>query len=148
MSMEVHIFLKKSDLPSLSAWQQTLRETDFPVGLHPTFDPIKDSGFVPTKMGELETGFEYFLSPKDEVVSSYPDLVGAVQSFDTAVTFSWGGDLAECAAALAAAAALATSSSGVMYDPQEGVLFESTGALKYANDVWEQVASALQIARF
>jgi hypothetical protein len=146
--MDVYVFLKRSDLPSLKAWQQALQDADLPIDLDPAFDLAKNSGFVPNKLGELDTGFHYFLSPADEVVSSYPDLTQAAQPFDTVAIFSWGANLDECVAALAAAAALAISSSGIMYDPQKGILFEKDDALKYAHEVWEQVAGTVRSARF
>jgi hypothetical protein len=142
MSMEVYVFLKRSDLPLVGSWQQAVRDSNFPVDLYPTFDPAKDSGFVPCKFRDATSGFEYFLSSSDDIASSYPDLKEAVRSYDSATTFSWGSRLDECAVALIAAATLAALSSGVMYDPQDGLQYDRASALKYAQEVCEQLLRA------
>ena len=141
MSMDVYVFLKKSDLPPVNIWQNSLAEFDFPVDLYSTFDPNKDSGFVPCKLRGAVTGFEYFLSPIGEIASTYPDLKEMAQLYDTAAVFSWGSRLDECAVALIAAATLATSCSGIMYDPQGGLQYVGASALRYAREIYKQVSA-------
>jgi hypothetical protein len=143
MSMEVYVFLKKSDLPVVSIWQRSIGDSGLLVDLDLIFDPTKDSGFVPCKLRGSGTGFEYFLSPIDDIASSYPDLKEVVQPYDSAATFSWGSRLDECAVALVAAATLAASSSGVMYDPQEGLEYQGADALRHAQEVYKQVLAII-----
>jgi hypothetical protein len=143
MSMEIYVFLKKADLPVANIWQQSVKKFDFLVDLDPAFDPIKDSGFVACKLHGTGTGFGYFLSSIDDITSSYPDLREMAQPYDAAATFSWGSCLDECAVALVAAATLTASSSGVMYDPQEGLQYDGANALRCAQDVYKQVSATI-----
>jgi hypothetical protein len=141
--MEVYVFLNKSDLPAVEDWQRSIQNADFPIDLHAAFNPTKDSGFVPSKLRGKETGFEYLCSPAEEVASAYPDLKGADRLFDSVAIFSWGARMDECAVALVAASTLAASTSGIMFDPQEGRQYDGHGALKVARETYEQILAAI-----
>ena len=142
MSVEVYVFLNASDLPSSAAWQAAIRTAEFPIDLDSTFNPKQHSGFVPCKFSGSATGFEYLLSSQEDVVSAYPDLQRLVRPYDSAVSFSWGGDLNECGAAILTAAVLTKLCSGVMYDPQDDLRLTGIEPISYARQLLGQIVKS------
>jgi hypothetical protein len=143
MSMDIYVFLNKADFPSVNTWQTAIRDAGFPVELSGAFDPLKDSGFVPCKLREIESGFDYFFSPINDAISAYPGMAETVCRYDSTAVFVWRGRLEECAVALAAAATLTASSTGVLYDPQEDRQYDGSNVLKYAREMFEQISLAI-----
>jgi hypothetical protein len=141
MSIDVYVFLKKSNLPSATAWQAAILAAGLPVALHGVFDPSKDNGFVPCRFENADTGFEYSMSSANEICAAYPGLNDLIQSYDTAITFSWGGDIKEFAVAIVAAGVLAHLCSGVMYDPQESTRFSDLESLAYARNTLASIGA-------
>jgi hypothetical protein len=132
MSVDIYVLLNKSSLPSVKTWQSALNSLGTSVTLDDAFDPFHDSGFVPCKFGTTSTGFEFFLETRDGLVGTYPQLADHMQNYDSGAVFSWSSDMKECAAAISAAAALATVGQGIMYDPQEDAWFGVPDAREYA----------------
>jgi hypothetical protein len=116
MSLEIYVFLNKEALSPMTTWDTSIRSRGFDVVLAPGFDPLNHSGFVPCSFSGSDGGFEYYLGSRDDVASVYPDLKALVEGYDSVVSFIWDGDLAECATAIVAAAALTSVNSGLMYD--------------------------------
>lgn len=129
MSLEVHVFLQRTQMPALAAWQSALDNLGYGITLDPTFNPLIDTGFIPCSYNGSSTGFEFSLGPKADLVEAYPDMKPRTESFDAGATFTWGGDLKECVSAFCSAAALTHLSAGLMYDPQEDQLFSGPEAI-------------------
>jgi hypothetical protein len=129
MSLELYVFMKKSNLPSLATWQGALDKVGFGVALDSTFNPIVDDGFVPCSYNGSATGFEFSLGSRDELVKTYPGLKRNQEGFDTSAVFVWGGGLNECVSAVCSAAVLTQLSDGLMYDPQEAHQFTGSEAV-------------------
>src|ERR1700722_14785722 len=106
MSLEVYVLLKRSRLPSLASWQAPLDDSGLGIKMHIAFNPIEDSGFVPCSYKGSETGFEFFLGSRDDLVESYPDLKQKTDGLDTSATFAWSGGPSECVSAISSAAIL------------------------------------------
>jgi hypothetical protein len=132
VSLEIYVFMNKSAIPSADSWGAAVRSAGFNIELDSSFDPLTDNGFVPCRFGSFDTGFEYSLSAKDDVASVYPDVKLVTEQYDSAVSFTWGGDTNECAAAVATAAVLTMLGSGLMYDPHDAVRFGGPEAVEYA----------------
>lgn len=132
MSMELHVFLAKGKLPTIRQWQAAIDSHGFDVKLDPSTDVASDSGFLPAVFKGRESGFEFDVSPAVDVVEAYPDVADRVAGLDAVGNFRWGGDFDEMACALAAAAALASLSGGVWFDPQEGECRDAAGAVREA----------------
>lgn len=130
MSVELHIFLQDSRLPSRDAWQQAIAQLSFPAVLESSLDLRKDTGFVPTTYKGQSTGFEFYLESAADILSSYPHISLKAGSCDMCATFRWGGDLTECAAALSAAAALTAIAQGIYYDPEADTIFDANEAVE------------------
>src|SRR6185312_4233262 len=100
MSLELHIFIQYSQVPSRDAWQQAIEEAGFPTVLDQTLDLRRDTGFTPTTYKGQATGYEFYLEPAAGLIEAYPHIAEQVGNRDMCATFRWGGDLAECAAAI------------------------------------------------
>jgi hypothetical protein len=123
MSLELHIFMQDSRIPNRDIWQQAIEQAGFPTVLEQTLDLRRDTGFRPTTYKGQSTGFEFYLEPATNILSSYTHIASQVGSRDRCATFRWGGDLIECAAALSAAAALTKLTDGIYFYPDDEILY-------------------------
>lgn len=130
MSIELHIFLDDSRVPSPEAWQRAIDQLGFPAVLDPSLDLRKDTGFIPTTYDGKTTGFELYLEPAATVLSAYASITPSVGERDKCVTFRWGSDLTECAAAMSAAAALAKLTDGIYFYPDDDLLYDPDEAIE------------------
>ena len=107
---------------SRDAWQQAIEEAGFPTVLEPTLDLRRDTGFRPTTYKEQATGYEFYLEPAAGILEAYPHITEQVGSRDMCATFRWGGDLAECAAAISSAAVLTKLADGIYFYPDDDII--------------------------
>src|SRR4051812_26669045 len=82
MSLELHIFMQDSRVPSREAWQQAIEQLAFPTVLYPTLDVRMDTGFSPTSYKGQAIGFEFSLEPAADILSSYSHITPSVGSRD------------------------------------------------------------------
>jgi hypothetical protein len=129
MAIELHIFADNSRIPSRDGWQRDIEQLAFPTVLDSSLDLRGGGGFTPTTYQGKATGFELYLEPAEGVLSGYPHVAPKVGDRDTCVTFRWGGDLTECAAALSAAAALAKLADGIYFFPDDDTLYNAAEAI-------------------
>jgi hypothetical protein len=106
-----------------------IEQLGFPAALEPTLDLRRDTGFTPTSFRGQSTGFEFYLKPAADILSSYSHIVPKVGSRDKCATFRWGGDMAECGAALSAAAALTKLTDGIYFYPDDDILYGADEAV-------------------
>ena len=130
MSLELHIFVQDSRLPTRAAWQQAIEQIGFPTVLDTTLDVRQDTGFSPTTYNGQSTGFEFFLEPSAQILSAYPHIADRVGTRDKCATFRWGGDLAEMSAAVSAAASLAKLADGIYFYPDDDILYGADDAVE------------------
>jgi len=129
MALELHIFMQDSRVPSRDAWQQAIEQLGFPAALEPSLDLRRDTGFRPTSFRGQSTGFEFALEPAADILSSYSHIAPKVGSRGKCATFRWGGDIAECGAALSAAAALTKLTDGIYFYPDDDILYDADEAV-------------------
>jgi hypothetical protein len=129
MAVELHVFLQDSRVPDRDTWQQAIEQLGFPAVLEPSRDLRRDTGFRPTSFRGQSTGFEFYLEPAADILSSYPHITPKVGSRDKCATFRWGGDMAECGAALSAGAALAKVTDGIYFYPDDDILYGADEAV-------------------
>ena len=129
MAIELHIFTDDSRIPSRDAWQCEIEQLGLPTLLDSALDLRRDTGFTPTTYQGKATGFELYLELAANVLSGYPHVAPKVGDRDKCVTFRWGSDLTECAAALSAAAALAKLTDGVYFYPDDDLLYNADEAI-------------------
>lgn len=130
MSIEVHIFLNDSRVPSREAWQHAIDDMSFPTVLDTELNVREQTGFSPTIYAGQSTGFEFYLDPTQDILSSYSHIAERIGDREKCVTFRWGGDLTEMAAALSAAAALTKLADGVFYYPDDDLVFGADEAVE------------------
>ena len=130
MSLELHIFMQDTRVPSREAWQQAVEQLGFPTVLYPMLDVRKDTGFSPTTYKGQATGFEFILEPAADILSSYSHITPRVGSRDKCATFRWGGDMTECAASLSAAAALTKLTDGIYFYPDDDIIYDADEAVE------------------
>jgi len=120
MSMEFNVFLRNSNFPDRAKWQKAIDEFGLPMKLDRSLDPKTNTGYVPVKLKDRESGFELYNDGSEELISDHPELAAAIGDRDTVLSFRWGGDLNEGGCSLAAAAALVKAFDAVGFDPQDG----------------------------
>ncbi len=130
MSLELHVFMRDSRVPSRETWQQAIEQSGFPTVLEQSLDLRRDTGFRPTTYKGQSTGFEFSLGPAADILSSYSHITPKVGSRDKCATFRWGGDLTECAASLSAAAALTKLTDGIYFYPDDDILYSADEAVE------------------
>ncbi len=136
MSVDLIVYLRRSAMPSPSAWQQAIAAMGTPVELDHDFDPDTFSGFLPCKLRGAVAGFEYFAGPLSPTEAAE---VGAPPGSDFSVTLVTHSDRKEFACSAVAAGALARVSGGLLVDPQSGESFPAANATAWAA---EQFAEA------
>jgi hypothetical protein len=141
MSMELYVFLNKSDMPSPAQWQQLINQNGFDLSLDQDFDPFTSTGFRPCSLDERATGFEYYFSPKSEVAAPDTYLAPLTERFDSVVTFVWGGDFNELTAVLMASAALSHSCHSLIHIPEDDSSIPGEQAIGYAYQELKAIAA-------
>jgi hypothetical protein len=135
MSVDLIVYLRRSAMPSPSAWQQAIAATGLPVELDCDFNSDDFSGFLPCKLRGVASGFEYFaekLSPAEA------NEVGAPPGSDFSVTLVTHSDLRELACSAVAAGALAQASGGLLVDPQSGESHTAADAAAWAAETFAE----------
>jgi hypothetical protein len=129
MSFDLIVYLRRSAMPTSSAWKLAILKAGFPLEFQDDFDVEGTSGFVPCLYQGLLSGFEYYassLTPEEAADLAAP--MGA----DFSVTVSCGADQREFACSAVAAGVLANLCDGLLIDPQLGQSFQASDALNWA----------------
>lgn len=137
MSVELHVLLRRAQLPDAAQWQAEIDRLGFDVRLDPDFNAATHSGYLPVTLNGGDSGFEFDVGPASEIAETYPDCVQLSGGRDCSANFCWGGDLDELACAMIASAALARLCDGVWFDPQEGECHDAAGAIEAARAALE-----------
>ena len=121
----------------LRSWREEIVRLGFPLELDASLDlGDADGGFLPARCHGEDTGFFFGVGP----VGDYPlpdGLSARTASFAASATFSFSRE-DELVAASYAAAALATATDGLMYDPQEEgekAVYGASAAVAYAREL-------------
>ncbi|CCD96899.1 conserved hypothetical protein [Bradyrhizobium sp. ORS 375] len=118
-------YLKRSDVPSRAALQQAIDRLPFALTLDDGYVPLQSSGYLPCTLDGEDAGFDLRFADVSDV---------SADGCDVAMTFKWGGDPREEAAALAVCAALARAFGGIV---------ERDGARLSPDHMLEQAKGAL-----
>jgi hypothetical protein len=139
MSIDLQVYLERTNMPTPAAWARAIRDLGFAAALDEDFDVDQHTGFLPCRYGDKDAGFEYFageLSPDER-----SDL-GVPEQFDFSVTFRTHSDMDELATSVICAAVLCHLTQGVLVDPQAGDEIEAASALEWAKQMLEEIASS------
>jgi hypothetical protein len=127
MSVDIHVILKKSNLPSPGRWQQAIAESGFPLQIDTDFDPEEFFGFLPCRYRDEEAGFEYSFEPLPEDFLDEEDMK-RVGDRDCLVTFSTYSSMDDFIASTIASCVLCQISDGLLLDEDADDLFLSADA--------------------
>ena len=127
MSVDIHVILKKSNLPSPERWQQAIAESSFPLQIDTDFDPEEFWGFLPCRYRDEEAGFEYSFEPLPEDFLDEEDMK-RVGDRDCLVTLSTYSSMDDFIASTIASCVLCQISDGLVLDEDADDLFLSADA--------------------
>jgi len=118
MSNSQFAFLKKSNVPSQSEWQQSIDELNFDIKLKidPELLPFEDEGFSPCTWGDTDddVGFEIFYDPSADIHDDDEDLKRIIGDNDYCISMVWRSSMKDCAAVMIASTALAKGFDAVI----------------------------------
>jgi hypothetical protein len=124
MSLEMHVFLEKRRVPDRASWQAAIDSLALPLRLSPDLDPIHDTGFSPSEIKGLTSGFEIYSEPAVAHLQDQAELARIVGNRDWCISFRWGGDMNECACVLAASAGLVQLCDAVAYYTDDNLMYD------------------------
>lgn len=137
MSLELHAFLRSSNMPTRDGWQEQIGELGFSIELDREMDIGNDRGFSPCSVNGQVSGFEIYFEDAKDVVKLCPEIADSLGDRDRCISFRWGGDLVECGCALVASAALASAYDAVVYSPDEQAAVPAEKLASEAKDCFE-----------
>lgn len=122
MAMEINI-LSDLCLPSTTEWQRAIEAEGYPLRLHTDIELATVHGFVPAELHGEITGFECFTDDAENTM----EFLGR-NHFDRRWRFAlglrWlGSKFEELEAAWMAAVAYAAATGGIIFDHEEGKIF-------------------------
>ena len=129
MSLEMLVFLEKQRVPDRGSWQAAVDSLSLPFQLSANLDPIHDSGFSPSQIRGLKSGFEIYSASANNHLQDRDELAKVVGNRDWCISFRWGGDMNECASVLAASAGLVKHCDAVAYYPDDNLTYDLKGLL-------------------
>jgi hypothetical protein len=133
----MHVILKT--VPNLSDWQAAITQAGFDMTLDSGVDTARNTGFVPVRFGEFESGFEFSTASLDDSVPDYSANPNDPRKLSA--NFVWGGDLMEMCCALAAASALTKLTGGLLFMPEDGSQYSGDEAIQVAK---AQIAEVME----
>ena len=124
MSLEMNLFLEERRVPDRTSWQAAVDSLALPLRLSPDLDPLHDTGFSPSEIKGLKSGFEIYSEPANACLQHQTQLAKVVGNRDWCISFRWGCDINECACVLAASAGLVKLCDAVGYSPDDNVTYD------------------------
>ena len=132
MSMEICV-LSDSRLTSIEQWQRAIDAEGFPLQLSDGDLLDRDGGCLTAQLRDKRTSIEYRIEGFRRLKDFYRD-INFGYDWKYVVALPWIRGFDGLAAAWMAATAYARATQGVIFDPQEGKLFNSEQALKVIQD--------------
>ena len=139
MSLEQLAFITREAVPTLDALQASVDQLGFDCKIGNAYVPLNSSGFLPCILKGQASGFEIGFGSAAEALRDMPDLPEVVGRRETAISFRWGGSMAECACVMAVCSALARDFDAVVYYPDDELLYS-------VSDLRAETLQALNLA--
>ncbi|MGV3635683.1 MAG: hypothetical protein ACO1NY_15150 [Pseudorhodoplanes sp.] len=137
MAMELYV-LSDRRLTSVAEWQRAIDAEAFALRLQTDIQLESLRGFLPAEFAGKTTGFECYHDDPDE-------FFGLATGIDfghrrnCVLGLRWIGDLTEFQAAWMAGVAYARATSGTIYDPEEGELYEPSEGLQVVREIEQKM---------
>jgi hypothetical protein len=126
----VTVFFERERLPAVAEWQVAINRAGFPLRLDAAVDLATVEGMIRAEYAGEATGFECYLDMEAELPEGAPSHAEGLALRACAVLVS--RSTTEMLAAVAAAAALAQLTSGVLYDDPEARGYGPDEAIAWA----------------
>lgn len=133
----VSVFFAWERLPTAAEWQVAISQGGFPLRLDVAVDLATAEGVIPAEYAGESTGFEYFIDTDAELPEGAPFDAEGPTLRACAVLVS--RSTTEMHAAVAAAAALAQLTSGVLYDDAEARAYGPDDAIGWAHKIIAEI---------
>ena len=135
MAMEIYA-LSDSQLNSIAEWQRAINAEHFPFPVQLSVEtPFnKLSGFLPAHYDNAPSGFECDHWNPRSTMGEYPDIKFG-HSWKYALAFRFGGRPGELESAWMAATAYARATGGVVFDTEEGRIFQPDEAAQLVRKI-------------
>ncbi len=128
MSVDLNVFITRSQMPTPSQWAHAIRDAGFDVQLDTDFNVDTFMGFLPCKYKNIDAGFEYYSRTlADEERAE----IGVAKCCNYSVTFVTGSDMHEFITSLVSAGVLCKISGGTFFDPQSGDAYSADQILDW-----------------
>jgi len=137
MSMEMCV-LSDTQLGSIAEWQGAIDVEGFPLRLSYDKQLGQVGGFLPAYLNEKLTGFECWHREVADITSTYPEIEFG-RPWKYAMAFIWGGDFNEMQAAWIAATAYAHATGGIVFDEEQGQLYDAAQAAQAVHDMVREI---------
>jgi hypothetical protein len=125
MSLEQTAFVDKGVVPDRQALQDAVDALGYDCKLDDSYTPFKSEGFLPCILNGQQSGFEIYFEPAAESLKALPHRAELIGGRDVAISFRWGGDMAECACVLIVSAALAKQFNAVVLYQNDDLVYSS-----------------------
>jgi hypothetical protein len=133
----VSVFFERERLPAVAEWQVAINRAGFPLRLDAAVDLATAEGMIPAEYAGEATGFECYLEMEAELPEGAPFHAEGPALRACAVLVS--RSTTEMLAAVAAAAALAQLTSGVLYDDPEARAYGPDEAIAWALQIIDEI---------
>src|SRR5262245_28166965 len=97
MSLEQIAYLTRALTPDRERLQAAIDGLGFDCKLDESYAPFRSSGFLPCVLNGKSAGFEVFFGSAVQELRFHKELVGTTGDRDIAISFRWGGSMAESA---------------------------------------------------
>jgi hypothetical protein len=146
MAMEIYA-LSDRRLNSIAAWQHAIDAERFPFPLRLSGEAaFADlSGFLPARYENTASGFECDHWAPRSIINDYPN-IDFGHAWKYALAFRFGIRPGELESAWMAAAAYARATGGVVFDTEEGRLFQPDEAVQLIRKIEDNRALRAAIA--
>ncbi len=113
--------LSDQQLSSVAEWQLAIDGEGYPLQLQGDKSIESVSGFLPARLRDIETGFEFSHCQADEFLREIPS-VDFGRAWKHVLALRWSGDAREGPAVWMAATAYATATDGVVFDEEARII--------------------------
>ena len=114
MGSAIKVFLQKSRLPTVEAWNAAIKAAGFDLVLDPA-DLREDDGYLPATWEGEDSGFEWYLAPLADLEVAPP---GDTTPADVQALLCFTSQAAEDVVSCVAAAVLAKLTDGFYWDAE------------------------------
>jgi hypothetical protein len=142
MSLLQTAYLEKARVPDRELLAASIRALGFDLVVDDFYQPFECSGFLPCVLSGQMSGFEIYFGLADDALQAFPHRKVEVGGRDCAITFRWGGDMAECACVLIVSAALATSCGAVVHYQDDDLLYSGPQLVEEAKGALQAIEPA------